>query len=132
MRFRHLGLVPLVLVAAGCFGGSSSSSVGQTRLTVVVHGKNGTTPWHTTWTLRCSPAGGTHPKPRASCAALADLLARHAVPPRHCATEIGGPWTTVKGVYAGKAISLAYAEACAADRRTSLNAQALGAYFAHG
>ena len=132
MRSRFLALVSLVVVAAGCFGGSSSISVGQTRLTVVVHGINGSKPWHTTRTLRCSPAGGTHLKPGAACSALADLLARHAVPPRHCASELGGPWITVRGVYAGKAISLAYAEACATDRKTSLEAQTLGALFAHG
>jgi hypothetical protein len=121
-------LALLVVVAAGCFGGSSASSIRPTRLTVVVHGEN----WHTTWTLRCAPPGGTHPLPRASCSALADLMTRDAVPPRHCASELSGPWTTVRGVYLGKPISLAYGEACAAPVKVSREAQALGSYFAHG
>jgi hypothetical protein len=132
MRLWTLVLVTVLATAAGCLGGSSSNSARRTRVTIVVHGINGNTPWHTTWTLHCSPAGGTHPKPGASCRALADLVARHAVPPRHCRSELGGPWTSVRGVYAGKAISLAYGEACAAGTKTSLEAQALGEYFAHG
>jgi subtilisin inhibitor-like len=123
-------VVVLLLFAAGCFGGSSSSG-GPTRLKVVVHGINGSKPWHTTWTLRCSPAGGNHPAPKTSCAALSDLLARHAVPRRHCDSEGGGPWTTVRGTYAGKPLSLEYAEACATGK-TGREGQAVGAYFAHG
>jgi len=129
MRAFTLALVPLLAFVAGCLGGSSPS---KTQLTVAVHGINGSNPWHTTWTLRCFPPGGSHPKPRASCSALADLLARHAVPPRHCLAELGGPWTTVRGIYQGRSISLAYGEACAPNRKTSLEGQALGAYFAHG
>jgi hypothetical protein len=98
----------------------------------VVHGINGNAPWHTTWTLRCRPPGGTHPRPQASCSALVDILNRRAVPPRHCVHEISGPWTTVRGLYEGKRISLACAEACAKGRKTSIEAQALGAYFGHG
>jgi Subtilisin inhibitor-like len=131
MRLTALLLVGVLVLTAGCLGGSSASP-GVTRLTVVVHGINAAKPWHTTWTLRCSPAGGSHPRPRASCSALAKLLAHDAVPPRHCASEMGGPWTTVRGTYRGKPISLDYGEACATGTRTSLEAQALGAYFTHG
>jgi len=45
---------------------------------------------------------------------------------------MAGPWTTVRGTYAGKSISLDYAEGCAAGARTSREAQALGAYYSHG
>lgn len=131
MKLSALVLVSVLVLTAGCLG-DSSASAGATRLTVVVHGINGAKPWHATWTLRCSPAGGNHPRPRASCSALAKLLARHGVPPRHCASEIGGPWTTVRGTYRGKPISLAYAEACAVGASTSLEAQALGASYSHG
>jgi hypothetical protein len=125
-------LISLVFLTAGCLGGSPASSAHPTRLTVVVHGINGSKPWHTTWTLRCRPAGGTHPQPRSSCSALSDLLTRHAVPPRHCVHESGAPWTTVRGLYRGRAISLDYAEACASGHRTAMATQALGAYFGHG
>jgi hypothetical protein len=37
----------------------------------------------------------------------------------------------VHGLYRGDPLSLAYAEACATGK-TSLEAQAVGAYFAHG
>lgn len=101
-------------------------------MTVVVHGMNLGTPWHTTSTLRCDPPGGTHPQAAAACRALTSLLRAHAVPPRHCPAELGGPWTTVRGTYRGHPVSLAYAEACARGRRAALQAQALGAYYGHG
>jgi Subtilisin inhibitor-like len=123
-------LIPIA-VMAGLAGCGHSTVTGPTRLTVVVHGTNRGTPWHTTWTLHCSPPGGSHPTARKSCAALTDLLTRHAVPPRHCSSEAGGPWTTVHGLYRGDPLSLAYAEACATGN-TSLEAQAVGAYFGHG
>jgi len=126
----------LAMAGAGCFGGSAAKPVatpapGPTRLRVVVHGINGTKPWHTTFSLRCSPPAGSHPDPRAACLALADLLAHGAVPPRHCYSEAGGPWTTVRGTYRGRALSLAYAEACGRGR-AGREGQALGVYFAHG
>jgi len=131
MRTGIVVLAALLATAAGCVGGSSGSAH-TTRLTIVAHGINMATPWHLGWTLRCAPAGGTHPRPGAACAALHTLLADHAVPPRHCSSEISGPWTTVRGTNAGQPIHLAYAEACARDRRATLEAQALGMYFAHG
>lgn len=126
----------LAMATAGCFGGSAAKPAvkpasGPTRLQVVVHGMNGAKPWHTTFSLRCSPPAGTHPEPRAACLALADLLARHAVPPRHCDAEAGGPWTTVRGTYRGRVLSLAYAEACGRDR-TGHEGQVLGEFFTHG
>ncbi len=122
-------LVIVLLAVAGCADGSSE---GRTHLRIVVHGMNMDSPWHTTSTLRCAPAGGTHPRAAAACRALAALLRDGAVPPRHCATEIGGPWTTVRGAYRGRTISLAYAEACALGARASIEAQQLGEFFAHG
>jgi hypothetical protein len=137
MKRSILALIPLLTVAVGCFDGSSSTptgpaSTGSTRLTVVVHGFDGTKPWHSTSTLRCLPPGGTHSAPQAACSALADLIARDAIPPRHCRFEMSGPWTTVTGQYRGTRISLAYAEACATDKKSSLQAQTLGVYFSHG
>jgi hypothetical protein len=66
------------------------------------------------------------PEVQASGRALDDL-ARRAVPPRQCATEWSGPWTTVRGLYRGRVISFAYGEACARDTKTSREAQAFGA-----
>ena len=131
MRTRIVLVAALLVTAAGCVG-ESPGSAHMARLTIVAHGVNMATPWHSGWTLRCAPAGGTHPRPRAACAALRALLADHAVPPRHCEAEISGPWTTVRGTYAGRPIHLAYAEACARGRRAGLEAQALGVYFANG
>jgi hypothetical protein len=100
MRLRHVVLVAPALVAAACFGGASTNSVGQTRLTVVVHRK--------TAEHRGTRRGRFAVR---RLAAPIRTLGRHA--PSHCATEIGGPWTTVNGVYAGEAISLAYVPAAA-------------------
>jgi hypothetical protein len=101
-------------------------------VTIVVHGMNMDTPWHTTWTLRCDPPGGSHPRAPSACRALTALVRGRAVPTRHCSFELDGPWTTVRGTYRGRTISLAYAEACARGRRAAQEAEALGAYFAHG
>jgi hypothetical protein len=46
--------------------------------------------------------------------------------------ETSGPWTTVRGTYRGRAIALAYAEACAVGARAGIEAQELGDFFAHG
>ena len=130
-RAVALATLAIPLLAAGC-GASTAGPARATRLTVAVHGINGSEPWQTTWTLRCSPAGGTHPDPAAACSALADLLAHHTIPTPNCPHAPSAPWTTVRGVYRGRRISLKYAEACASSDRASLEAQALGAYFAHG
>jgi hypothetical protein len=130
-RSVAIGVV-LAAMAAGCINGEGGSSTpAPSRLVVTAHGDNVGTPWHTSWTLRCFPPGGTHPHPQASCAALGWLLRHHAVPPRHCGSEGGGPWTTVRGVYDGDQLALAYAEACGRGRAL-LEGQALGAYFSHG
>jgi hypothetical protein len=122
-------LIIVLLAGAACAGGSSE---GRTHVTIVVHGMNMGSPWHTTSTLRCAPAGGTHRRAATACRALAALLRNGAVPPRHCAHETSGPWTTVRGTYRGHTISLAYAEACAASARAGIEAQQLGDFFAHG
>jgi hypothetical protein len=135
---KSLGVIMcgLAMAGAGCSGGSAAKPAakpasGPTRLRVIVHGINRTKPWHTSFSLRCSPPAGSHPDPRAACQALADLLAKGTVPPRHCDSEMSGPWATVRGTYGGRALSLAYAEACGRGR-AGREAQVLGEFFTHG
>lgn len=85
--------------------GPSSPSVsppGAAQLTVVYRA-DGTTAQ--TWTLNCSPDGGTHPDPAAACAALAEAGTEpFAAVPRGqtCTQQYGGPQTaTVTGTWRG-------------------------------
>lgn len=62
----------------------------------------------TEYTLRCAPAGGTHPDPAAACSNLAAASAVFATPdPNQACTGIyGGPQTaTVTGTLNGVALS---------------------------
>ncbi len=99
---------------------------------VTAHGINRGKPWHRSWSLRCSPPGGTHMDAKAACAALADFVNSDTVPPRHCTYEGGAPWISVRGTYAGDPLSLTYAEACASGVHASRRAMALGVTYVHG
>jgi hypothetical protein len=75
-------------------------------LTITVWPEGAPGPSHT-WTLRCSPAGGTLPARAEACRRLAALQKPFApVPPGSvCAQIYGGPQTAlVRGTYRGKAV----------------------------
>jgi hypothetical protein len=60
-----------------------------------------------TWTLRCSPAGGTLPAAAVVCERLADLKNPFApVPPETACTQVyGGPQTAlVRGAFRGRRV----------------------------
>ena len=61
-----------------------------------------------TWTLRCDPAGGTHPNPEDACARLAAIENPFAPPPGDeiCTEQYGGPEEAlVEGTYRGRGVS---------------------------
>jgi hypothetical protein len=77
------------------------------RVTVWPQGRQGDAPSQS-WTLRCEPAGGTHPAAEAACRALAaNERALRPVPPDVGCTQIfGGPQVArVTGTYRGNAIT---------------------------
>jgi hypothetical protein len=106
-------LVPfllLLLLPAGCGGGSSSGSDGSTQLHITVwpHGKSGTS---SSYTLNCPEGTGTLPDARAACSKLkrVDAAVFAPVPSGTACTEIyGGPQTAlVVGRLAGKPLRAA-------------------------
>ena len=102
---RSLGVIALVALAT-----SAAAAAGpRTRLTVTVwpQGLGADTPSRT-WTLRCEPPGGTHPRPARACRALLrNRTALRPVPRDAVCTEIwGGPQVArVRGVLRGRRIS---------------------------
>ena len=69
------------------------------------------------WTLRCDPAGGTHPNDAAACTKL-KTLTQPFKPPRRglmCTQQYGGPQEgTITGTYLGQRVlaSLSLTDGC--------------------
>ncbi|MCD0452506.1 subtilase-type protease inhibitor [Actinocorallia sp. API 0066] len=95
-------------------------AAGVTELTITLAKAPGAE--EETWTLKCDPPGGTHPKPAAACAQLAASgpKAFEPTPPGTACTELyGGPEQgTVTGTYQGKPVDASYARknGCDIDR----------------
>jgi hypothetical protein len=66
-------------VAAPASSGSSAPAKPKVSLTITVQNGPGGAVKH--WTLRCDPAGGTHPNPAAACKALMAIKDPFAAPP---------------------------------------------------
>jgi hypothetical protein len=91
--------------AAG--GAAASAHAARVSLSIQVAGKPGAKLEH--WTLRCEPAGGTHPDPQAACGVLLHAKTPFAAVPDHvmCPMIVAGTQTqtaTVKGTWFGKHI----------------------------
>jgi hypothetical protein len=57
------------------------------------------------WTLGCSPPGGTKPQPDVACRALRDYVSNYTAPIGSCgcaAVRLGTPWAVIKGTLDGK------------------------------
>lgn len=67
--------------AAPGSGSSGSAPAPKAALNITMQGAPGTAARH--WTLHCGPAGGTHPHPAATCAALLADKNPFAKPKRH-------------------------------------------------
>ena len=124
-----LGLV-LLLAVAGCSsdGGDDEtprplpSADQKTELTVVVSDGEGN---DETFTIKCDPADGTHPRPESACEFL-ELAAKWGEDPfapvpedAVCTQTYGGPETaTVTGVWLGRDIDATFSRenGCEIDR----------------
>ena len=112
-------VIGAVAVLAACSGQGPSDPGSVTApetpatvsaLTISVAAAHGATPRR--WTLTCSPAGGTHPHPRAACATLSSLKDPFAPVPPHtmCTMIFSGPQTaSITGTWDGKRVSASYA-----------------------
>jgi hypothetical protein len=101
--------------AAQAAGGSAaghtaaSARAAKVSLAIQVTGKPGAKPEH--WTLRCDPAGGTHPDPQAACNVLLHAKSPFAAVPDHvmCPMILAGTQTaTIKGTWFGKHIDTTF------------------------
>ncbi len=119
-----LGAVCLV-AAAGCGGsgaspgagpapgasGSHPAQVAKVSLTLSVTPSPGAAPEH--WTLRCEPAGGTHPNAAAACRELLRLKNPFAPVPHMCPmipADKGQAQATITGTYFGQPVSRTFTQ----------------------
>ena len=111
-------LIAAVCAAAVTACGSTQATAGHTAasahaakvsLAIQVIGKPGTKPKH--WTLRCDPAGGTHPDPQAACGVLLHAKSPFAAVPDHAMCpmiRVGTKTATIKGTWFGKRIDTSF------------------------
>ena len=88
----------------------AASTAAAVTVTVWPQGKGAHKPVRR-WTLRCGPAGGTHPQPRRACAALlADPALLRPLPRDVACTQVyGGPHLgQIRGTVRGSAIRASY------------------------
>jgi hypothetical protein len=111
-------LVAIALVAAATACGSEAGRepepatvddpTAELELTVWPRGRASGNPQ--TWTLRCDPARGTHPKPAEACARLTALAGPFAppAPGEICTEQYGGPQEAlIEGTYRGERVRFA-------------------------
>jgi Subtilisin inhibitor-like len=112
-RLRLRLLCGAAILGAGCLGGSPGPHEATLRIRVMALGQNGNSVVRT-WTLGCGPPTGTHPDPRAACAALRDYAARYRQPTSACgcaAEPIGARYAVISGTLDGRRLD-ARLEAC--------------------
>ncbi len=124
-----LAAIFCVVTAAACGSATSTASApkpakpaAKVSLTVVVTPTPGATPKR--WTLRCDPAGGTHPEAKAACRALLAAKNPFAPIPRGimCPMIVAGPQkATITGTFFGQHVASDFSRAgCEATRWAKL------------
>jgi Subtilisin inhibitor-like len=101
----HLRVLGVSLVAAACLVSPSLAATVDLKVTVWPKGKE--SGHAVTWSLRCTPAGGTLPRPGQACRALRALRDPFAlIPPSEICTQIyGGPQVAlVHGTFRGRRV----------------------------
>ena len=95
------------LAVVACVPAAAATTVPATSLRVTVWLDGRSAGAGRTWTLRCGPAGGTHPRAARACAALAGTHEPFRPVPRDaiCTEIYGGPSEAlVVGVHAGRRV----------------------------
>ena len=95
----------------GAAGGTGPAGGKPSKVSLVIQvaGQPGAAPKH--WTLRCDPAGGTHPDPQAACGVLMHAKRPFAPLPDHvmCPMIVAGTRTaTIKGTWFGKHVNSSF------------------------
>jgi hypothetical protein len=113
---RYL-LAPLIAAAcasaiAACgssAAGSGSTTAAKVSLDITVSTAPGAPAKH--WTLRCDPAGGTHPDPAAACAVLLKAKAPFTPLPKGIMCpmiRVGTKTAVIKGNYFGRHVDATF------------------------
>jgi hypothetical protein len=98
-----------LMTACAPFAGSSDSESGSgsaaaTELTITVQPQGPSGPVRT-WTLRCDPPGGNHPRARTACARLTPSVLAPLPTDVICTQIYGGPQTArVRGRFDGRPV----------------------------
>jgi hypothetical protein len=90
-------------------GSTASAHAARVSLTIGVTGEPGAKPER--WTLRCDPAGGTHPDPQSACNVLLHAKSPFAAVPGHVMCPMipaGTKTAVVKGTWFGKHIDTSF------------------------
>ncbi len=112
MRSSTLVLLVAASLAVGCGGGHGT--VARTHLRVVVHRGHS----RSSYTLTCTPSGGSAPEPAAACRAIEDFIRRaaHRRTARTCLCPLYANWISVTGVADGRrlphSIDVSFCAAC--------------------
>jgi hypothetical protein len=115
---RLLALIALpAAVACGAGGAAAAGSTGATELKITYWSQGRTAGPAKKWTLRCAPAGGTHPQAASACRKLGTMSNPFAPIPKDavCTEVYGGPQVAlVIGTFRGRTtwIQLANRNGC--------------------
>jgi Subtilisin inhibitor-like len=105
---RPVAALSLAAIALAASASGSAGTAAGTSLTITFWAEGPDASQPRRWTLRCSPAGGSHPRAAVACRRLAagGIALFAPVPPNAVCTEIyGGPQKArVVGKLAGKRI----------------------------
>ena len=99
-----------LLAAVGCGAGASAPAAGPSgvaELTITYWSQGRTAGPARKWTLRCAPAGGTHPHAASVCRKLGTMSNPFAPIPKDavCTEVYGGPQVAlVTGTFRGRAV----------------------------
>ena len=112
---RYL-LTPLIaaacasaVTACGSTPAASPAAAAKVSLDITVTTTPGAPTKH--WTLRCDPAGGSHPDPAAACAVLLKAKAPFAAPAKGIMCpmiRVGTKTAIVKGTYFGRHVDTTF------------------------
>jgi hypothetical protein len=106
---RLLALIAM-LAAVGCgtgAGAPAAGSTGATELKITYWPQGRTAATAKKWTLRCNPAGGTHPRAASACRKLGAMTNPFAPIPKDavCTEQYGGPQVAlISGTFRGRAV----------------------------
>jgi hypothetical protein len=108
-RLGYLFVLALVLVPTATVQAAAPKA--SLKVTYWADGPSGAAK---TWTLRCSPAAGTHPAPQLSCRTLAAHAAELVSATRACTImpTLKSARATIKGTWGSRRVSRTYRIGC--------------------